>query len=201
MPLEFDAATHTYTLDGRVLPSVTQVLKEARICDYSMIPQAVLQFAAERGTAVHLATQLLDEGDLDVESLDPVLAPYVQAWEKFKAETGFVSERIEKRIVNETYFYAGTYDRVGIGIFQGGRRGIVDIKSGILLPGHHVQLAAYAEAMGEPATTRRMLVQLRPDGQYRIEETPRSEFQRNFKVFLAALTCLHWRIERGEKIR
>jgi hypothetical protein len=68
--LEFDAATHTYRLDGELVPSVTTVLKSVGLVEYSHIPQDVLQAAAHRGTAVHYALELLDRGELDYESLD-----------------------------------------------------------------------------------------------------------------------------------
>ena len=42
---------HVYRLDGMVIPSVTSILREAGVIDYTMIPQAVLQAAARRGTA------------------------------------------------------------------------------------------------------------------------------------------------------
>ena len=41
--VHLDAATHTYYADGQVVPGVTNTLKEAKIVDYSMIRQDVLQ--------------------------------------------------------------------------------------------------------------------------------------------------------------
>ena len=48
--VQLDAATHTYYVDGQVVPGLTNTLKEAKIVDYSMVPQDVLQAAAWRCT-------------------------------------------------------------------------------------------------------------------------------------------------------
>jgi len=48
---EFFEELHEYRVDGVLVPSVTQALKETGMIDYSMIPQDVLQSAAKRGTA------------------------------------------------------------------------------------------------------------------------------------------------------
>ena len=59
----FDPIEHIYRFDGQRVPSVTQILEP--LIDYSGVPNGVLQYAADRGTAVHLATEFYDDGDLD----------------------------------------------------------------------------------------------------------------------------------------
>src|SRR5262245_12733032 len=140
--LQFDAASHTYTLDGEILPSVTQILQSAGLVDYSRVPRDVLQAAMDRGTRVHLACQFLDEGDLDPASIGLSDMGYVSAYEKFKRETGFVPELIEHRVHHSELRFAGTLDRVGT--FSGGHyRLLIDIKTGDPTPAAFVQLAAY----------------------------------------------------------
>lgn len=52
--LKFDEATHTYTLNGKELISVTQLLgKHGLSTDYSMIKSSVLNAAAKKGTLIH----------------------------------------------------------------------------------------------------------------------------------------------------
>ena len=51
--LEFDEDTHTYLVDGIIVPSVTQLLSKKFPNKYSNIPPDVLRRAAERGTAIH----------------------------------------------------------------------------------------------------------------------------------------------------
>ena len=52
--LQFDELTHTYTLDGKELISVTQLMKKHGLApDYSGVSEEVLNRAAERGTLIH----------------------------------------------------------------------------------------------------------------------------------------------------
>ena len=51
--LEYDDDTHTYLVDGIIVPSVTQVLKVKFGGMYESVAPEVLKKAGERGTAVH----------------------------------------------------------------------------------------------------------------------------------------------------
>lgn len=55
--LEYFDDTHTYLYDGLMLPSVTQILGVRYKNDYASVPPAVLNNAAQRGTAVHKAIE------------------------------------------------------------------------------------------------------------------------------------------------
>ena len=55
--LEYFDETHTYLYDGLMLPSVTQILGVKYKNDYASVPPAVLNNAAQRGTAVHKAIE------------------------------------------------------------------------------------------------------------------------------------------------
>lgn len=55
--LEYFDDTHTYLYDGLMLPSVTQILSVKYKNDYASVPPAVLNNAAQRGTAVHKAIE------------------------------------------------------------------------------------------------------------------------------------------------
>lgn len=55
--IEFDEPTHTYFVDGLVVPSVTQVLRAKFNKKYNNIPPAVLNKAASRGTKIHKAIE------------------------------------------------------------------------------------------------------------------------------------------------
>ena len=107
--LIFDEERHVYTLDGIVLPSVTGVLKAEGFIDTRFFDE----YSRTRGTLVHLATEYDDTGELDEDSLDPVIVPYVEAWRKFKKESGFVVEAVETAMCNKTHRFAGKIDRRG----------------------------------------------------------------------------------------
>jgi hypothetical protein len=93
----FAEFSHSYEVDGIVVPSVTQVLSLTGIDDVSGIPLHYLQRAAGIGTAVHQACELLDEDDLDLESLDPLIQGYVLGYQRFREETGFAVDLVEHR--------------------------------------------------------------------------------------------------------
>jgi len=135
----FQEEGHIYTVDGKGVPSVTTIIKECGLINMTWFTDG----AATRGKYVHRATELLDRDDLDETSLDPALIPYVEAYKRFKQDTGFCINDIEKIVYNATYGYIGTLDRTGI--FPNDKiRSLIDIKTGQPAKWHGVQLAAYA---------------------------------------------------------
>lgn len=196
--LEFDRASHRYTFNGQVLPHVTQVTDA--LSSYAGVPADVLQRAAEIGDAVHYATELDDQGDLDDESLPSEIVGYVNAWRQFKSDTGWVTQASEVRVCSKKFLYAGTLDRVGrfhrLKRVKPRERCLIDIKTTYaVLPSCGPQLAAYACAWNEGIpmnehVTRRFIVQLKSDGTYRLEEFTEVT---DLSVFLAALTLLAFR--------
>lgn len=188
----FDADTHTYRLGAEVIPSVTAML--APLVDYSKVPAATLERARQLGTAVHRMTELYDLDDLDTDSLSAELLPYLTAWMKFRADTGFVPETIECRLHHPTLRYAGTSDRTGI-IRR--RRAVVDIKKMLVLgPVVGVQLSAYQElhrAAGTEVLDRYGLG-LRKDGTYRL--VPFNS-KTDWPTFLALLTLRNFKDKHG----
>ena len=113
-PVEFIADGHIYTdapVDGvgRVYPSVTTILKAEGFINTAYYDD----WSRDRGSMIHLATAYDDAGELDEENLDPVIFPYLEAWRKFRKESGFVPEQIEPPMMSTAYKYAGTPDRIG----------------------------------------------------------------------------------------
>ena len=60
MGLVFNEDNHTYELDGRPLPSVTEIL--SILNDFSDVSPYVLAQAARRGTLVHEYCEMIDYG-------------------------------------------------------------------------------------------------------------------------------------------
>lgn len=137
--LQFDEETHTYTLAGRTVPSVTQILSFGE--DLSRIPA----WTAERGKAVHLAAQFDDEGDLDEESLDPIVRPYLDAYRRWRVKCAPRFLGIELMVWGEHdgLQFCGTIDRVAL---IEDRLAVLDLKTGSPRPEHAAQVAAYAVA-------------------------------------------------------
>lgn len=190
--LRFDEAKHEYSVQGVRYPSVTQILSP--LVDYSQVPRTVLERARQLGQAVHRMTELYDLDDLDMDDLADELRPYLTAWIKFRAETGFVPETIEKRLYHPALRYAGTPDRSGL---INRRRAVIDIKKMLYLgPVIGLQLAAYKELFEKNGThiEDRYALGLRADGTYRLQPyTDKSDWP----VFLSLLTTRNWKEKHG----
>lgn len=190
--LTFDEATHTYALDGRVLPSVTTVLKDNGLSDdFAAVDAATLERARQRGTAVHAALHYLDEGTLDEATVDPVVAPYVEAWQRFVADRGVLITAMEQRFADAVYGFAGTVDRIAV---VDGLVTLLDIKTGSVT-GANYQTAAYVHLAGltRPA---RWAVQLHPERRIPYTVHPYGD-PRDWRIFRAALELTHERARLG----
>lgn len=192
--LHLDEATHTYTLGGRVLPGVTGVLENA-LREMEGIPEHVYKAAGEFGQHVDSACHLFDHRNLDWESLDPRLMPYVRGYEKFIYDSSVTIIASKKRVHHPARGYAGEMDKL---ILMRGlaRPCVLDVKSSSIVPKSvGPQTAAYREAyvaMGNEADQRRYSLHLRPDGTYRLD---RLNDQADYSVFLSALNI--WRFKYG----
>jgi hypothetical protein len=195
--LIFDPIKHEYFIGQKRLPSVTEVLRDLRLIDDTWFTEA----GRQRGTDVHAATVLLDEGDLDRASINEETAPYVHAYERFLLEHRPSWEYTEHRVCHyEEYYdavgitggppvvnaYAGTLDRAGL---IGPKRVVLDIKTGAY-GAVGLQTAAYRRALPEWLSWRRAALRLFSDGHYELEmlRDPRDHAR-----WSAALDLWHWR--------
>jgi hypothetical protein len=136
----YSEPTHQYFIDGVEVPSVTTILKSAGIIDDRFYTEA----GRERGTAVHLACQLLDEDDLDFDSVAEEISGYLKAYQAFKKDSGFKPLKIEEGVYNRVYQYAGRYDRLGE---IDGKIVLMDIKTGAIPKWVELQLLGYETAI------------------------------------------------------
>jgi hypothetical protein len=195
--LAFDEASHTYTLDGRKVPSVTQALKSLPN-DYAMVDPAVLEQAAGLGRAVHKLIELDLADRLDVNSLDDQLVDYLLQWQAFRATSGFQPILSEARVASSRYRYAGTLDLFGR---LNGRLVLIDAKSTAAVPrSAGPQTAGYELALREsrpdllPIGTfvDRFALHLKRD-KWQLVPFRDTADQR---VFLSALTIHNWSATR-----
>jgi hypothetical protein len=154
-----------YYLGDRRLIRVSEALKAGGLVDYAHIQPDVLERAAQRGRAVHSATHFLDDNDLDVESISDEVAPYLEAWRKFKADTKATIIRREESGFNEAHGYAGTPDLVAklCELWW-----LIDLKTYAPNEATGVQLSAYArlDFMPDGVTMNRAGLWLKPNGKY-----------------------------------
>ncbi|MDP2322527.1 MAG: hypothetical protein Q8N51_00665 [Gammaproteobacteria bacterium] len=183
MTLEFHAATHTYRLDGRSVPSVTEVLKP--LYSFDGIPADVMETARVRGSWIHAAVDLYNRGVLDVATVSEDVKPYLANWLRFLDESRAIVTAGEMRVASRKYGYAGTLDtlcEMPLG------ETLVDVKATAIMPRPvGPQTAGYAQAImeetGAKKHLRRLCVHLQP-GKYRVELLNDSA---DFTTFLSCL--------------
>lgn len=188
--LTFDADKHEYRWNGRVVPSVTGILKVVGLIDSAWhTPEAT-----ERGSMIHLATALDDRGELDEASVDERIAGYLNAWRHWRSVSGFEMHAIESPVYSTHYDYAGTLDRDGR---HNGSRAVLDIKSGSPEPWHRLQLAAYAIARYGYATAawvKRIAVYVADDGSYKMKTYNDAD---DLAAWVNVLGVYNWRAKHG----
>ena len=117
---------------------------------------------SDRGTDIHAICEFYDQGDLDLGSVDKTYMGYLDSYMKLLALFKPTWQKIEWRVYHPVLLYPGTIDRYGL---LGGRRTVLDIKSGVLGAGGQ-QTAAYAMAIdqGHYQGIRRVCWRLKKDG-------------------------------------
>lgn len=158
----FDPVTHTYTIENRVVPSVTQVLNDLLPCYQAS------EWHLQRGTAVHACAAMIARG-VEFEH-DPAIDGQVLACKRFFAEVKPVVLDVEHRMYSDVYGFAGTYDlRCGIG----GSVILIDWK-GSFSASLPYQLGGYGLLIDSypamPYIKRGAGVQLNEDGTYRMSK-------------------------------
>lgn len=186
--LTFDEKSHTYRVDGRIWPSVTQCLD--RYAGLEFVDREVLRRAAEFGNHVHAACHLFNEERLDWATLDPALVGHVQGWQRFLEETGAVVLSSEALVVSRRHGFCGKLDSR---CAWGRTNRLVDIKSTSTLPRTvGPQTAGYAEAWHEMTGERlrdRYCVHLVGNGKYVVHAL---KDPRDWQIFKAALVVHQW---------
>lgn len=185
--LQFDEATHRYTVGGRIIPSVTQIISAVGLYEFDFVSKETLAIAAERGRIVHKAIEWHEQGLLDESSLDPELAGYFEAYLAAK-KAGELPEKptaIEQRVYSAKYQYAGTLDQMF------GERWIHDHKTGAESPVHGLQLSGYWLALHPDIRDKPEHLTCgyyRPDGGHKVVEYPYEPL-----AWMAVLADYAWR--------
>lgn len=147
LPAEFafDPAAHRYSIAGRKLPSVTEVLGLITVAELAEVPLRTLERARLRGERIHQAINLFNREDLDRDSLDAETAGAVDSWALFLKERKAVVVESEQPVYHGALGFAGTPDVVLM--LPSGAYMVPDIKGTFAVPRSvGAQTAAYAEA-------------------------------------------------------
>jgi hypothetical protein len=194
---QFVEETHTYLRGGRIIPSVTQVLQEVGLVDYSHVEPEVLDAKARLGTAVHKAAHYFDEDDLNRESVVSEIVPYLTAWMRFREEARFTPRKCETRGIAtiDGMEYGYTFDRDG---FLGEKPVLLDIKCTAAVEiSWGPQTAAYEHALRQQdgIVRQRAAVHLKPNGTYSLCLFKEA---RDYQVWKWALALVYWKQSKGK---
>lgn len=102
---------HLYELDGKSIPSVSELSRFASREIYGEVSQYNLDNACNRGSNVHKATELIDKyGTAEVaDDIEPYIRAYIDFRKDYKIKS-FTA--IEKALASEKMKFAGTLDRI-----------------------------------------------------------------------------------------
>ena len=186
--LEFEDKTHTYRLNGMVIPSVSEIMEPLSNEKYKGISESTLNKAAEKGTAVHNSIENYIKFEID--DVPPEHRGYFDAflewWETYHPEV--VGSEI--KTYHKLLRYGGTVD---ILVYIDGVLTLVDIKTTSALSDMTcgVQLEGYSQALKSHGIVveRKIILHLKKDGKYAIREYPVSDSNR-WRVF-GSLKCVY----------
>jgi hypothetical protein len=194
--VSFDPIRHEYrNAAGVAKPSVTWILAQSGLCDFSFVDDEVRERAMTRGKSVHWMLQLEDEGALEYRKVPRRLRPYRKAYLNWKRCSGFTPHSVERSFISP-FGYAGTFDRFGslpeTELFPFGSNALIDLKTGGIQDWVRFQLAAYVRGLywrlpAHLCIVRRIALALMADGSHRVIEFPRETLEHDFSVFMEAL--------------
>jgi len=164
--LVFQEEGHKYFLNGEEIPSVSELTRFLSREVYGEVDPIALERAAEKGTAVHDALQVLDEkGEVEVDS---EYGGYIAAYLKFREEHDVEWREIEWMV--HTDKFAGRIDRYG---YVDGKSCIVDFKTTSRISKAHEVIYTAAQSLYRMAVNDRpvdmsYILQLKSDGTYKL---------------------------------
>jgi len=160
--MTFDPGRHEYREGEEIISSVTQILVAAGVIDDRWYTEE----SRERGSAVHQLCERYALGErtsstgYNLESYE-----YINAFAAWMRDKQVSTIKTEAVIYGEVLGrrYAGKYDLLAD---IGGRRILVDFKTGGKAKWHHIQIAAYALQVNPDGAA---LLYLKPDGKYKYD--------------------------------
>lgn len=189
--LQFDAETHTYTLNGQDIPSVTTIIGAVvprnweagvrwgmRLANQGLDPEEKRNAAAQLGTQVHVAfSNLATNIEVDPFDFPDEATGFIGGCRKFIDAHGPEFLASERKTYSEKHQYAGTLDahvKFTRGKFKG-KTARIDLKTGkrIYKESHFPQLAAYEQAdveLGRDPSDLRLILKVMPTGNYSLIE-------------------------------
>lgn len=198
--ITFNAEDHTYTLDGKPVPGVSEILEP--MYDFRFVDPAALERSRDFGKKVHKTVELFEAGDLKRDTLHVTLNNHLTQWERFKEDFLFLPIAHEILVASRKYSYCGTFDCHGLLLPQNPgdveEHLLLDVKTGEEYDAHKLQTAGYKTAAVEqgilPVSTKRASLYLYEDGyDVRWHNNKLDEV-----AFLSLATIKYWRKHHGK---
>ena len=198
--LIFNADRHEYSRDGKIIPSVYQIISPF-LRDFSGIPPETMRLKQDWGTKVHRYRAAYDRGEVDIEKVDPLMASYLSCWDAFLIKFGLRGEeQISETPMAAKYdLYAGTLDVIFPVV-----RTIVELKTAPISAATGAQLAPYAQLAydnGIIHTEKVKLIEcsITDDGITAAMKAKVWDFGKGMNIFWSCYTLFIWRKQNGIK--
>lgn len=163
--LDFSEVDHIYRLNGVIIPSVSKIIEPVSLATYGTVNQAVLQRAADRGTAVHKAIE--NYNNYGIMDIDNELSGYADAYRKWYDIRVPEVEHCEIRFYHKVMRYGGTADCLAR--FDG-KLWLIDYKTSykVVDKNYRLQLEAYVQALSSHGifVDAKMVLHLTKDGKF-----------------------------------
>lgn len=187
----FKEDTHQYFDESGIeVPSVTQILKVAGLTGFGMEGTELhSDESMTRGKAAHQAIHFLEKGTLDESTVDEIVIPYVDAYKKFKKDTGYKPFKMECLLLHQQRRFAGTLD--GIGHIEN-QPVLLEYKTGSYQPWHKLQVAGYRAALGDDfKTTKDYVLELKSNATYTLHKVAYEVTEE--LLFFSLVNLYYWR--------
>ena len=175
--IDFDEISHTYTVDGKDKPSVTQILKAVGLFPDFWGNDEDLAWYMRRGSMVHKGVEHILEWMIDseesvthekavstinhyIEAQDEEIQGYLRSFRDFIFEKTMEVYPIatERKVYTHKYDFCGTIDMTA-NIYCLGKvwaEAVIDFKCGQPEPEYAFQTAGYVLGMGDPLNSQRL---------------------------------------------
>lgn len=198
--ITFDEASHRYTLDGKAVPGVSEIIEAAY--DFRFVDAAAMEKARDLGKKVHKTVELFEQGTLDEKTLHPLLHKRLDGYKRFKDDYRYVSVAQEEKVASRKYGFCGTLDNRGLllpaHVADPEEELLLDVKTGDEYAPHKLQTAGYKIAAVEMQllnpNAKRLSLYLDEDG-YRVRWHTHNAMDE--VAFISLRNFYHWSKHHG----
>lgn len=196
--LAFEDSTHTYRLDGEIIPSVSRIMEPLKEATYSGISEKTLRNAANKGSSVHNSIE--NYFKFQIEDVAPEHRAYFDAFLAWLSEAQpIVVVGSEVRIYHKILRYGGTIDLIYYD--KDGLLTLADFKTTYTISDMScgVQLESYDQALASHGikVQKKKIIHLKRNGKFKVIDYPVGDTVR-WRVF-GALKCLYDYVQSYKK--